>query len=113
MDSLSQKKSENNSPFRKAAEKLVSSVIEKTENSNFQNTELENLLKIATAVAKTVPDLLNLAGGENSEINDNKRIFENLLRQSIINDKRAMKSAKSLLRYCAEHQMMLPHNSII
>jgi hypothetical protein len=103
--------SENISPFKKAAEKLVSSVIEKTENSNFQNTELESLLKIATAVAKTVPDLLSLAGGENSDINESKRIFVNSLRQSIIKDKRAFKSAKSLLRLCSEHQVMLSQDS--
>ncbi|MEI6091603.1 MAG: hypothetical protein WCR42_14200 [bacterium] len=105
MDSLKQSLiSETKSPFKKAAEKLVNSVIEKTENSNFQNTELENLLKIATAVAKTVPDLLNLAGGENSELAEGKSIFLAYIRQNIINDKRAMKSAKSLLKYCAEHQ---------
>jgi hypothetical protein len=94
---------ENRSPFKKAAEKLVNSVIEKTENSNFQNTELENLLKIATAVAKTVPDLLNLAGNnENSALTEGKSIFLAFIRKSIINDKRAMKAAKSLLKYCAE-----------
>ena len=103
MDSLLNSKApENKSPFKKAAEKLVSSVIEKTENSNFQNTELENLLKIATAVAKTIPDLLNLAGGENPELNESKSIFLANIRQSIISDKRAMKSARGLLRYCAE-----------
>lgn len=99
---LQSRNSENKSPFKKAAEKLVSSVIEKTENSNFQNTELENLLKIATAIAKTVPDLLSLAGGENDAINESRSIFLNFLRQSIISDKRAMKSVKSLLRFCAE-----------
>ncbi len=93
---------ENKSPFKKAAEKLVSSVIEKTENTNFQNTELENLLKIATAVAKTIPDLLNLAGGENSALTESKNLFMANLRQSIMNDKRAKKSATSLLRHCAE-----------
>jgi hypothetical protein len=104
MDSfLQSNSSEIKSPFKKAADKLVNSVIEKTENSNFQNTELENLLKIATAVAKTVPDLLNLAGeGENSAYDKNKRFFLSLVRQNIINDKRAMKSANSLLRYCSE-----------
>jgi hypothetical protein len=100
---LQSNSSEIKSPFKKAADKLVNSVIEKTENSNFQNTELENLLKIATAVAKTVPDLLNLAGeGENSDLDKNKRFFLSLVRQNIINDKRAMKSAKSLLSYCSE-----------
>ena len=103
MDSIINSKApENKSPFKNAAEKLVNSVIEKTENSNFQNTELENLLKIATAVAKTVPDLLNLAADGNPQNNEDGEIFLTSIRQSIINDKRALKSAVSLLKYCAE-----------